>query len=125
MRLPVGIAASMLACGIGASSAAPPLLEVSVDGGRLQGRPDGTLAVFQGIRYAAPPVGELRWRAPQPAPPWLGVQAAQAPGASCIQKPGMSIDNGGGDVGPIEEDCLFLTVWTPADAPAARLPVMV
>ena len=125
MRLSAWIAVSMLACGAGASSAAPPLLEVSVDGGRLQGRPDGRLAIFQGIRYAAPPVGELRWRAPQPALPWRGVQAAQAPGASCSQKPGMSIDNGGGDVRPIAEDCLFLNVWAPAGEPAAKLPVMV
>ena len=125
MSLSARITAWVLACGASMSSAAPPLLEVSVDGGRLQGRPDGTLAVFQGIRYAAPPVGELRWRAPQPALPWPGVQAAQAPGASCIQKPGMSIDNGGGDVRLIAEDCLFLNVWTPADAPAAKLPVMV
>ena len=125
MRLSAWIAVSILACGAAMSAAAAPPLEVGVDGGRLQGRLDGTLAVFQGIRYAAPPVGELRWRAPQPAVPWPGLQAAQAPGASCIQKPAMSIDNGGGDVRPIAEDCLFLNVWTPASEPSAKLPVMV
>ena len=125
MRLSAWIAASILACGATMSAAAAPLLEVGVDGGRLQGRLDGPLAVFQGIRYAAPPVGKLRWRAPQPAAPWPGVQAAQAPGASCIQKPEMSIDAGAGDVRPIAEDCLFLNVWTPAGNAAAKLPVMV
>ncbi|MES3013514.1 MAG: carboxylesterase family protein, partial [Pseudomonadota bacterium] len=99
--------------------------EVAVDGGRLQGRSDGTLASFQGIRYAAPPVGDLRWRAPQPVAPWPGAQLALKPGAACIQKPEMSIDNGGGDVRPIAEDCLFLNVWTPAADAGAKLPVMV
>ena len=107
------------------SLAATLPLEVSVEGGRIAGRLDGQLASFQGLRYAAPPVGELRWRAPQPVAPWQGVQPAQKPGAACIQKPEMSIDNGGGDVRPIAEDCLFLNVWTPADNAGAKLPVMV
>ena len=51
------------------ATAAMPLLEAAVDGGRLQGRSDATVASFQGIRYAAPPVGDLRWRAPQPVAP--------------------------------------------------------
>ena len=105
--------------------AATPALEVGVEGGRIAGRLDGQLAAFQGIRYAAPPVGDLRWRAPQPVAPWQGVQPAQKPGAACIQKPEMSIDNGGGDVRPIAEDCLFLNVWTPAADAFAALPVMV
>ncbi len=105
--------------------AAPLPLEVGVEGGRIAGRLDGPLATFQGIRYAAPPVGDLRWRATQPVTPWQGVQPAQTPAAACIQKPEMSIDNGGGDVRPIAEDCLFLNVWTPAADPGAKLPVMV
>ncbi|MES2100064.1 MAG: carboxylesterase family protein [Pseudomonadota bacterium] len=107
------------------ATAATPLLEASIEGGRVAGRLDGALATFQGIRYAAPPVGDLRWRAPQPVVPWPGVQSALKPGAACIQKPEMSIDNGGGDVRPIAEDCLFLNVWTPAADAGAKLPVMV
>jgi len=112
-------------CAVAVGVEAAPLLEASLDGGRVQGRADGTLATFQGLRYAAPPIGDLRWRAPQPAAPWQGVQPALKPGAACIQKPEMSIDNGGGDVRPIAEDCLFLNVWTPATAAGAKLPVMV
>jgi len=105
--------------------AATPEPEVGVEGGRIVGRLDGQLATFQGIRYAAPPVGDLRWRAPQPVAPWQGIQPALKPGAACIQKPEMSMDNGGGDVRPIAEDCLFLNVWTPAADAGAKLPVMV
>lgn len=124
MRLSEWIAASTLGCAAALAVAATPT-EVAIDAGRVQGRLDGALAVFQGIRYAAPPVGDLRWRAPQPVVPQPGVQPAQAPGAACIQKPEMSVDNGGGDVRPIAEDCLFLNVWTPATGADAKLPVMV
>ena len=109
--------------------AAAPAPALGIEGGRIEGRFDGELVNFQGIRYAAPPVGDLRWRAPQPVVPWPGVQPAQKPGASCIQKPELSIDSGGGDTRPIAEDCLFLNVWTPAVGgrpdPAAKRPVMV
>ena len=123
-RLAWCLAAALAFAATLALAAAPPL-EVSVEGGRIGGRPEGTLATFQGIRYAAPPVGDLRWRAPQPVVPWQGIEPAREPGASCIQKPEMSIDNGGGDVRPIAEDCLFLNVWTPASDPSAKRPVMV
>ena len=125
MKLTAWIAALALATKAGIAVAAATAVDVRIDSGRLQGRLDGTLATFQGIRYAAPPVGERRWRAPASVAPWPGVEEAKAPGASCIQKPQMSIDNGGGDVRPIGEDCLFLNVWTPATEPSARLPVMV
>ena len=84
---------------------------------------DGTIRVFQGIPYAAAPLGALRWRPPQPALPWPGVRDASRPGAPCMQRampvPGV----------PPSEDCLFLNVWAPSrpDGGAARppLPVMV
>jgi para-nitrobenzyl esterase len=79
---------------------------------------DGELS-FKGIPFAAPPVGELRWRSPQPAAPWSEVRDASAFGSPCVQ-----IDTkgqfGGGD-----EDCLTLNVWTPAGHLDASLPVMV
>ena len=103
------------------AAAAP---QVQTDGGPVEGLQDGTLAVFKGLPYAAPPVGVLRWRAPQPAPGWQGVRRADSVGRACSQKPGMSLE-GGGDPGPTSEDCLTLNVWTPRAAPGARLPVMV
>ncbi len=84
---------------------------------------DGT-AVFRGLPYAAPPVGPLRWRAPQPAPGWSGVRPTTTFGAACIQKPGLSLE-GGGDPGALSEDCLYLNVWTPRADPGERRPVMV
>ncbi|MEP7099247.1 MAG: carboxylesterase family protein [Burkholderiales bacterium] len=119
--------AAMFAFATTLGFAATPAPEVGVDGGRIAGRLDGAVAAFQGIRYAAPPVGDLRWRAPQPVVPWSGVQATQTPGASCIQNVAASIANGG-DPRPVGEDCLFLNVWAPANgfaADAARRPVMV
>src|SRR5579863_2318077 len=84
---------------------------------------NSSVRAFKGIPYAAPPVGPLRWKAPQRAPSWTGVRPAIAFGARCMQ------GNVFGDMvfrdrGP-SEDCLYLNVWTPADSPTAKLPVMV
>jgi para-nitrobenzyl esterase len=79
--------------------------------------------MFLGIPYAAAPVGSLRWAPPQPAAPWSGVRPAQAFGNRCIQFrpfPDMVWRS------PAEsEDCLNLSIWTPARTAAERLPVMV
>ncbi len=96
--------------------------------GELEGvRSDG-LDVFRGIPFAAPPVGNLRWREPQPPASWSGVRSAAAFGNACIQKTGLSLE-GGGDPGPLSEDCLYLNVWTPSakskQMGGAKLPVMV
>ncbi|RZL32348.1 MAG: carboxylesterase/lipase family protein, partial [Rubrivivax sp.] len=80
-----------------------------------------------GLPYAAPPTGPLRWREPQPVRPWAGVRAAASFGPACPQKPGLSLE-GGGDPGPLNEDCLYLNVWAPSAMPAAPAtprPVMV
>jgi para-nitrobenzyl esterase len=98
---------------------------VAIDAGSLEGATDAGVSRFLGIPYAAPPVGPLRWRAPQPVVPWQGPRRADAVGASCIQPPMMSIDNASGDVRPIAEDCLFLNVWSRNPTPGAKLPVMV
>ena len=74
--------------------------------------------------YAAPPVGALRWRAPQPVTPWANTRDASKPGDACPQKRGLSLE-GGGDPGTLNEDCLNLNVFTPRAEPGARLPVMV
>ncbi|NPV59436.1 MAG: carboxylesterase family protein [Actinobacteria bacterium] len=78
---------------------------------------------YLGIPYAAPPVGELRWKEPQPVEPWKEVRACTEYGPACPQP---SDDwTGMMDVGSTSEDCLYLNVWTPAESPGQGLPVMV
>lgn len=107
-----------------APSIATPLT-VTVDTGTLEGVANSGVTSFKGIPYAAPPVGDLRWREPQPAPVWPGVRAANAFGDACVQLTGTMTETSGGDVGPQSEDCLHLNVWTPGADPAAKRPVMV
>jgi para-nitrobenzyl esterase len=83
----------------------------------------GKIKIYKGIPYAAPPVGNLRWKEPQPAPAWEGVRKATEFGARCMQGP-IYDDMVFGDSGP-SEDCLHLNVWTPAAKAGAKLPVMV
>ena len=103
--------------------AAPSLDQVRIDSGPLRGATDGDVVSFKGVPFAAPPVGHLRWRAPQPAQSWTEVRDATAYGHDCMQKPFPS------DAAPLgtepAEDCLVLNVWRPAKASNARLPVMV
>ena len=110
----------------GHTGAAPPqgAAIVRTKVGDVEGGVENHVLVFKGIPYAAPPVGDLRWRAPQPAASWQGVRKADAYGNACIQIPGLSLANGG-DPGTLSEDCLYLNVWTPQADPAAKLPVMV
>ncbi len=95
--------------------------------GRLEGDEDRGIAVFRGIRYAAPPVGPLRFRAPQPPPAWTGTRRATrfqrvAPQASPVfPLVGRLIGGGGGGEA---EDCLTLNVWTPGVYRRCR-PVLV
>lgn len=92
--------------------------------GQVQGQFLNGIAVFRGIPFAAPPVGALRWREPQPVEKWTTIQHATTAGPSCIQKSGTSLENGG-DPGKLDEDCLYLNVYGPAAKPGRRLPVMV
>ena len=78
---------------------------------------------FKGIPFAAPPVGPLRWKAPQPVKPRTGVKQATEYAASCMQDPGFAKIFG--TSAPLREDCLYLNVWTPAKTAGDRLPVMV
>jgi para-nitrobenzyl esterase len=85
-------------------------------------------ATWLGIPYAAPPVGDRRWRAPAPAPPWQGVREALAPGSPCVQYAGPfgGIDHVKRGQPAGSEDCLVLNVYAPrSSTPASRLPVMV
>jgi para-nitrobenzyl esterase len=116
-----GLGALVAPCTAAAADDAPRAATTS---GPLEGVRSDSLIVFRGIPYAAPPVADLRWRAPQPVPPWRDLRSAAAFGSACQQKVGLSLE-GGGDPGPLSEDCLFLNVWTPRAEPAAKLPVMV
>jgi para-nitrobenzyl esterase len=98
--------------------------QVRISSGLLQGftEPHSKIRAFLGIPFAAPPVGKLRWRAPQPVTPWKGVREADEFGARCMQLRIYS-DMIFRDKGP-SEDCLYLNVWTPAKSDDAHLPVM-
>lgn len=93
--------------------------EVSTRHGRLQGSTQDGINEFRGIPYAAPPVGALRWRPPQPAANWAGVRDATAFGPICPQpvRPGAPPT-------PQSEDCLSLNIYAPAGAKTGSLPVM-
>ena len=111
------LSGAMLAAGVSAFAAPAP---ARIDAGQVQGVQAQDLVVYKGIPYAAPPVGDLRWRGPKPPAHWDGVRVADHYGDSCMQ-------NAGGPGGPLttSEDCLYLNVWTGAAKPAAKLPVMV
>lgn len=89
--------------------------------GLLAGSTDAGLSIFRGVPYAAPPVGANRWRAPQALPAWAGVRPAREFAPRCVQR-GFAV---GAEQPLTSEDCLYLNIWTPADSPAAALPVMV
>jgi para-nitrobenzyl esterase len=105
------------------SPASAQVREVDVTGGRVAGVAANGIVSFKGIPFAAPPVGPLRWKAPEPVKPWTGVKPAAAFGPSCMQDPMFARLFGAPP--EMSEDCLYLNVWTPAKAAGDALPVMV
>jgi para-nitrobenzyl esterase len=97
--------------------------EVKIDTGRLKGVTREGVISFKGVPFAAPPVGDLRWRPPQPAKAWTGIRAASEYAHDCMQKPFP------GDAAPLgtppAEDCLYANVWVPEKPTSRKLPVMV
>ena len=104
---------------------------VKVEGGLVSGKasPTGEVLSFKGIPFAAPPVGDLRWKEPQPVAPWTGVK-------KCYEFAASPMQGGPGATGPwsvefqipkspISEDCLYLNVWTEAKKPIDKRPVIV
>jgi para-nitrobenzyl esterase len=101
--------------------------QVQTTAGTIEGSTENGIASFKGVPFAAPPVGDLRWRPPQPLAPWQGIRKATEFAASCMQiKLGerlpwtkeFMVQN------QIGEDCLYLNIWTPRLKAGANLPVI-
>lgn len=92
-----------------------------IDSGLISGTSVGTIHIYKGIPYAAPPVETLRWKPPLPVAPWKSVRACSSFGPACPQPEALF----GTVTERQSEDCLYLNVWTPAATATARLPVMV
>jgi para-nitrobenzyl esterase len=119
----------LVACALPAGAAMrQPIQTVS---GQLQGMPgkNAEVTLFRGVPYAAPPVGDLRWRAPQPVASWKGVRQANKFGNVCMQnplKPGSFYQvEFYASAEPMGEDCLYLNLWTAALQASEKRPVMV
>ena len=133
--LGVVLAASFAAgAGLAGRQAPAPMTLASqptrVPGGLISGVPGraASISVFKGVPFAAPPVGELRWQAPQPPTPWTGVRKADDFGSSCIQtivteKKPWTYEFMAHNA--VSEDCLTLNIWTPARSATERRPVLV
>ena len=102
--------------------------EIKTEGGWIRGKACDNGYAFLGIPYAAPPVGELRWRHPQPVIPWEGVRECFEFGSPCCQAAGQMVPGGNPEDKGMNiegsEDCLTINVWTP-DLNVEKLPVMV
>lgn len=129
-RLPLAVCA-LLSAAIAAGSAQAQMpeeidsVQIEVENGTLGGSRENGVLVFRGVPYAAPPVGELRWRAPHAVADWKGVRSATAHEAPCVQPvdTDTTVANFGGVNGAQSEDCLYLTIFAPEGAKDA--PVLV
>jgi para-nitrobenzyl esterase len=118
MRRCVAVLAAILTMAPFAASAATARTEA----GRLRGSDAGAITAYEGVPFAAPPLGPLRWREPQPVQAWKGARDATAFAPACLQL-GVSMP---GEPDPkTSEDCLYLNVWAPAGKSRAGWPVMV
>ena len=102
---------------VATAKAEPAIVQTST--GALAGS-GGDVRIFKGVPFAAPPIGPLRWRPPEPPTPWQGVREATQFGADCMQKRLPDTRAAG-----VSEDCLTLNIWAPAQSGGGALPVMV
>ncbi len=102
---------------IAGSCIAQQPVPMKVEGGLVQGTSEGGLTAYRGIPFAAPPVGDLRWRAPQSAAKWEGIRQATTFAPGPIQAWGAPAGK--------SEDCLYLNIWSPAKSAIDRIPVFV
>src|SRR5581483_2850019 len=109
-----------LALGSGLLAEAPK--PVKTQSGPVQGTAEDGVTVYKGIPFAAPPLGDLRWKAPQPAASWTEVRPADKFAPACMQVPIVNATLGM-DAVTTNEDCLYLNIWTPAKSAKDRLPV--
>ncbi len=101
---------------------------IRIEPGQISGTTQDGVRVYKGIPFGAPPLGELRWRAPRPVAKWTGVRAADQFGNVCVQAKGVGRVNVATDLPDspkISEDCLYLNVWTAANSASEKRPVMV
>lgn len=114
MRRWILVCWALLFCGVASAA--------EIEGGRIEGVREGGVTVYRGVPFAATPVGDLRWKPPQPVAPWSGVRQAATFAPACMQR-GVSMP---GETPPaVSEDCLYLNVWTPTADAGAKLPVIV
>ncbi len=120
-----------LACVLLSLSAAQALEVVLTKSGKVSGTTtaDGSITSYKGIPFGAPPVGDLRWKAPQPVTAWEGVRECQELGPSPMQPTPVPFSMWSREFlipeQPISEDCLYLNVWTGARSPNEKRPVLV
>ncbi len=133
-RIMFTLAALLFVAGAGLAADADLSKPVQVESGLVQGvpNPENDVVAFKGIPYAAPPVGNLRWREPQPPLKWEGVRKADKFGPQCAQPHGgpralpySLMTRRDSESATYSEDCLFLNVWTPARSAGDKLPVLV
>ena len=117
----IALALALVSLAVWPAEAAP---DVQTAQGTVAGAVDSGISVFKGIPFAAPPVGELRWRPPQEAPAWESARDASRFGPICPQAP-RPVGSPWREKLPESEDCLTVNVWTPNAAAGAKLPVMV
>lgn len=115
MRVWIAVGLALLAL------VSPTAWAAETDSGKVQGIREGAIVVYRGVPFAAPPVGKLRWRPPQPVKPWRGVRTADRFAPACMQK-GVSMP--GEPQSPVSEDCLYLNIWAPTET-QGKLPVLV
>jgi len=126
----IGIRATLAFLGIAIAQGAFAIDRVTIETGAVEGiRAASGVSIFRGLPYAAPPVGDLRWQSPKPPAAWTGVRKADKFPAACIQAPQIKgsfyqvefypVDE------PTSEDCLYLNVYTAAQSPSEKRPVLV